>query len=271
MKNVRIFRAWLLGVAAVLVAGAAAAASSDIGILLMHGKGGTPDGHIAELAGALRAKGYLVSTPAMPWSKDRIYDASFEDSMREIDRDVDELKAKGAKLVVVAGQSVGANAALGYGAARDHVDAIIAMSPGHNPDGPGFERRLGSDVARAKQLIAAGKGKEKQSFSDLNQGQMMRVSATPEVYLSWLDPNGRAIMAKSAAAFKAPTPLLVIVGKGDRSAPSPDDFFDLAPKHPKSKFVTLNAGHFDLPGVAIREVDAWLGTLEDARAPAAAH
>ena len=252
----------LCGILWLLFVPPAVAAGGDIGIVLMHGKGGTPDGHVAELASALRAKGYPVSTPTMPWSKDRIYDASFEGSMREIDREVDALKAKGAKLVVVAGQSIGANAALGYGAARDHVDAIIAMSPGHNPDGAAFVRRLGTDLARAKELIAAGKGKDKQSFADLNQGQMMRVSATPEAYVSWLDPDGRAIMAKSAAAFRAPTPLLVVVGKGDRTAPSPDDFFTKAPPHPRSKFVTVSAGHFDLPGVAADVVSAWLATLE---------
>src|SRR5581483_3317269 len=173
----------LCGLLWLLFVPVAVAAGGDIGIVLMHGKGGTPDGHVAELASALRAKGYQVSTPAMPWSKDRIYDASFEGSMREIDRE---------------------------------VEALRAMSPGHNRDGAAFVRRLGTDLARAKELIAAGKGKDKQSFGDLNQGQMMRVSATPEVYVSWLDPDGRAIMAKSAAAFRAPTPLLVIVGKGDR-------------------------------------------------------
>jgi dienelactone hydrolase len=255
--------ALLLGFIAILVAQTAAAATGGIGIVLMHGKGGTPTGHIGALASALQQKGYLVSTPAMPWSKDRIYDASFDDALREIDREVDALKRNGAKRVVVAGQSLGANVALGYGAARDHVDAIIALSPGHNPDAPAFARRLGTDVSRARELIAAGKGRDKQSFSDLNQGQLMRVTATAEIYLTWLDPDGRAVMAKSAASFKAPTPLLVLVGNGDRTAPAPDEFFTKAPPHPGSRFITLSAGHFDLPDVAAAAVADWLRTLSE--------
>jgi hypothetical protein len=255
----------LLGLAAALAARPAAAANGDIGVVLLHGKGGEPGGYIAPLASGLQKKGFLVSTPAMPWSKDRIYDESFEDSLRDIDREVDALRRKGAKLVVVAGQSIGANVALGYGAARDHVDAIIALAPGHSPEGAAFGRRLAADVGRAQSLVASGKGKEKQTFGDINQGQSMRVTATPEVYLSWLDPDGPAVMPRSAAAFKAPTPLLVVVeSKGQGS----DYFFDKAPPHPKSKFIRLSADHFSVPAAAIEEVAAWLSALaaEPARA-----
>jgi pimeloyl-ACP methyl ester carboxylesterase len=251
----------LLGLLAALLGPAAPAAGQDLGVVLLHGKGGSPAGYVRELGAALQRKGYLVSVPTMAWSKERIYDASYEDAMREIDREVDALKQKGAKLVVVAGQSIGANVALGYAAARDRVDGIIAMAPGHNPEGAAFARRLSADVARAKGLVAAGKGKEKQTFSDLNQGQLMQVTATAEVYLSWLDPDGLAVMPKSAASFKRPTALLFVVGSGDRSAPTKDQVFDKAPPHPKSKFVTVAADHFGTPSAVIEEVAVWLGTL----------
>ena len=237
------------------------AAGDDVGVVLLHGKGGSPAGYIRELAAALQGRGYLVSTPEMPWAKDRIYDASFEEAMAEIDRQVDALRQKGAKLVVVGGQSLGANAALGYAAARGRLGGIIALAPAHNPEIQTFARRMGPDVRRARALVAAGKGKEKQAFSDLNQGQVLEVTATAEVYLSWFDPDGPAVMPKSAASIKTPTPLLFIVGSADRSAPAKDYIFDKAPAHAKSKFVTVSADHFTLPTAAIEEVLTWLVAL----------
>jgi pimeloyl-ACP methyl ester carboxylesterase len=251
----------LLGLVTALASHVAPAAGEDLGVVLLHGKGGSPGGYNRELAAVLQGRGYLVSTPAMPWAKDRIYDASFDEAMAEIDRHVDALRQKGAKLVVVGGQSLGANAALGYAASRDRVDGVIALAPAHNPELQAFARRLGADVRRAKALVAAGKGKEKQAFSDLNQGQLLEVTATAEVYLSWFDPDGPAVMPRSAASFKTPTPLLFVVGSGDRSAPAKDYIFDKAPAHAKSKFVTVAADHFTVPTAAIEEVAGWLAML----------
>src|SRR4029450_13953972 len=171
-------------------AGPGARAGGDLGVVLLHGKGGLPSGYIRELAAALQAKGYLVSAPTMSWAKDRIYDASYEDAMGDIDREVESLRQKGAKLVVVGGHSLGANVALGYGARRSGLGGIIALAPAHSPESPIFSKRIGSDVQRARGLVAAGKAKEKQVFSDLNQGSLMEVNATAEVFLSWVDPNG---------------------------------------------------------------------------------
>lgn len=251
----------LFSIVTALTSHIACAAGDDLGVVLLHGKAGSPDGYIRELAAALQGKGYLVSAPTMPWAKNRIYDASFEEAMVEIDRQVDALRQKGAKLVVVGGQSMGANAALGYAASREHVDGIIVLSPGHNPELQTFARRMGADVQRARTMIAAGKGKEKQAFSDLNQGQVLEVTATAEVYLSWFDPDGRAVMPKSAASIKTPTPLLFVVGSGDRTAPAKDYIFDRVPAHAKNKFVTVTANHFTVSTAAIEEVVTWLATL----------
>ena len=248
----------LFSLITVLIGHIAPAAGNDLGVVLLHGKGGSPSGYVHELASALQSKGYLVSTPTMPWAQDRIYDASFEEAMREINREIDSLRQKGAKFVVVAGHSLGANAALGYASSRDGVGGIVALAPAHTPELPGFSKRVGQDVSRARALLAAGRGKEKHRFSDVNQGQRLEVAATAEVYLSWFDPDGPAVMPKSAASFKAPTPLLVVVGSGERGK---DYFFDKAPPHAKSRFVTVSADHFAVPSAAVEEVVTWLGAL----------
>jgi len=252
----------LCSLVALLIGHAARAAGNDLGVVLLHGKGGSPSGHVRELAVALQARGYLVSTPTMPWAENRIYDASFDDAMAEIDREVETLRSKGAKLVVVAGQSLGANVALGYAAWRSGLAGVIALAPGHAPESQAFAKRVGPDVSRARGLVAAGQGKEKQRFAELNQGRPMVVTASAEVYLSWVDPDGAAVMPKSAASFKAPIPLLIVNGNGDRTAQGRDYIFDRAPPHPKSRFVTVAADHFGVPGAAIDEVAAWLAALQ---------
>ena len=251
----------LFSLIAVLIGHIAPAAGNDLGAVLLHGKGGSPSGYIYELASALQSKGYLVSTPTMPWSQNRIYDASFEEAMHEIDQEIDSLRQKGAKFVVLAGHSLGANVALGYGSLRGSVGGVIALAPAHTPELQGFVKRVGQDVNRARVLVEAGKGKEKHRFSDINQGRVFQVTATPEVYLSWFDPDGPAVMPKSAASFKVPTPLLLVVGSNDRTAQGKDYIFDKAPSHAKSKFVSVTADHFTVPSAAIGEVVTWLSAL----------
>jgi hypothetical protein len=53
---------------AVLPGLAAPASAQTIGIVLMHGKTGSPDTVIDRLAIALQGAGYLVDTPEMCWS-----------------------------------------------------------------------------------------------------------------------------------------------------------------------------------------------------------
>jgi pimeloyl-ACP methyl ester carboxylesterase len=141
----------------------------------MHGKASMPSGlGMQNLAAALEAKGYLVSVPEMGWSRNRIYDASYDESMSEIDRIVQELRQKGAKKVIVAGQSQGANAALGYAAHREGADGIIALAPGHVPELGKFRDSVAASVSRAKALIEEGKGRE-----NMNSATSTRASARP--------------------------------------------------------------------------------------------
>jgi len=57
-----------------------------IGVVLMHGRNGSPRGYIAPLATHLEDRGVEVSTPDMPWSKNRRFDQDFDSAMEEIDK-----------------------------------------------------------------------------------------------------------------------------------------------------------------------------------------
>src|SRR5262245_52155777 len=72
---------------------------SGYGIVVLHGKGGTPTTGIEGLTESLKASGALVEAPELPWSARRIYDATYDQAMDEIDVSVEKLKKAGAKKI----------------------------------------------------------------------------------------------------------------------------------------------------------------------------
>jgi dienelactone hydrolase len=260
----RFLRLVLLAALPTIVPSPAFAQSATLngfGVVLMHGKGGMPGSLVGSTAAALQAAGAKVVMPEMPWSRSRMYDVTYEQAMVEIDRAVAQLKAQGATKIVVAGQSFGANAAIGYAARRDELAAVVALAPGHVPERPMFAQRVAPSVARAKQLIGEGKGDLPGTFADQNQGKTFDVRASAKVYVSYFDPNGPAPMPRNAAAMK-PVPFLWIIGRSDSLISAGADYaFNRAPKHPKSRYVEVNATHENTPDVAKAEVIAWLNAL----------
>ncbi len=55
-----------------------------IGIVLMHGKGGSPAKHVLTLATGLEGKSFLLASLDMPWSGRRGYDASVSEAEQEV-------------------------------------------------------------------------------------------------------------------------------------------------------------------------------------------
>jgi pimeloyl-ACP methyl ester carboxylesterase len=259
MKRVYI----VFGVLGVLVLSVAAFASdpSEIGVVLMHGKQGSPGAVISGLAAKLRSAGYAVSTPTMPWSRDRIYETTVDGAMGEIDRACGSLRKQGAKKIIVAGQSLGANAAIRYAATRKNIDGLICLAPGYSPERPPMRDRRANDVERAKQMIEEGKKSQAAQFTDGNMGRAFQIVVRPDVYLSWVDPDGPAVMPNNAASIKKPIPILYIVGSLDPWATPKGDIFDQAPFHRKSRFVTVSADHLGVPSAAADEVLNWLESL----------
>ena len=108
----KVFRALLVVLVLSLLSAAAWAQPSATGVILMHGKWGTPDKGIQPIELELRGAGFRVVSPEMPWSDRRAYDASFDDVMAQLDGEVAKLRAAGARKIVIGGQSFGANIAL---------------------------------------------------------------------------------------------------------------------------------------------------------------
>src|SRR6187401_2748220 len=67
------------------------AASSEVGVVLMHGKWGSPQS-MSSLARDLESKGYLVSNTEMAWSGRRLYDVDYSTALKEVEQQVQQLR-----------------------------------------------------------------------------------------------------------------------------------------------------------------------------------
>jgi pimeloyl-ACP methyl ester carboxylesterase len=239
---------------------AAAAGLQGTGVVFLHGKGVFPGAFDGGIPSALEAEGALVAAPEMPWSLTRIYGATYDDAMREIDAAVAGLKAKGATRIIVIGHSLGANAAIGYAARRRGVAAVVALSPAHLPETAEMRARAGDAIAEARRLLSAG-DTGRHVWPDRVQGVPTFATASAAVYLSMFDPDGPAVIPKNTAALHG-IPLLWVVGDSDPMFSRGRDYaFSRAPKNPKSRYVEVSAGHLTTPRAAQAEVVEWLKSL----------
>jgi pimeloyl-ACP methyl ester carboxylesterase len=237
----------------------------SLGVVLLHGKGGQPGGNILGLTKSLESEGVKVITPVMAWSGSRgqpfNYDKTYEAALREIDGAVSKLRGRGATKIIIAGQSLGANAALAYVARKPSgISGVIMLAPGQAPERMRFPG-VQSAQAKAQQMIAAGQGLQQAEFPDVNVGQRFTVSGTYAGWYSYYDPEGAANMPKNAARLRG-LPLLYVVGRSDPIyALGRGYIFEKANKHSKSRYVEIDADHLDTPDKARPAVLDWLKSL----------
>lgn len=233
-----------------------------LGVVLMHGKWhkGIPN-HIV-VSNSIKHEGWSVIELTMPWAANRMYDAPYGDALQQVSAAVAELRAKGVKKVVVGGHSFGANAAIAYAANGGDLDAILAMAPGHSPKSNYEKGTTKASIEQARQWIAEGKGAQKIEFIDTNQGRQQPLSARADVFFSYFDPNGMGDMPTSMAKISKPLPLLWLIGTSDPLYPKGSAFaYDLAPPHPLSRYVVVNADHANTPSIGQEEIMRWLKTV----------
>ncbi|NTV10722.1 MAG: alpha/beta fold hydrolase [Zoogloea sp.] len=236
------------------------AADQRVGVLLLHGKQGSPrDDAVQTLERIAVLDGCIVSAPSWPWSDGRYIDRGIEESYDEIGRRIQELRERGATRIILAGQSMGSAMALSYAVYRGGVQGLILVSPGHHPDSKGSRQRNLESLLLAQRLIGEGKGDESAAFTDSNQGSHFRVRMKAAIYWDYFDPNGKVAMSKAAPRLDKAIPVLYVLGTQDPSYPrAKENIFDRLPDNPGSRFVAVNADHYGAAFAGRDDIAAWL-------------
>ena len=231
---------------------------SRSGAVLLHGKWDGPDGAIAPLAEALAGCGLTVRRPHCCWSARRHYDVRFDQAIAEIGGETKALRAQGCDQVLLGGHSLGANAVLAAAAHGVAADALLLLAPAHRPERLHAAGMTAAAIARAR----AADPTCRMRLPDFNRAQRRLLRFRAEVWLSFFDPAGAAVMPRSARRLRPARPVLWLDTTVDADA---DDVFDLLPPHPQNRRMTLDCGHADIPSAAIDESRRWLDSLEPPR------
>lgn len=237
----------------------AVVAQEPIGIVIMHGKGGSPARLVSDLARSLEGKGYLVANLEMPWSGNRNYDVPVSRAEEDIEAAVAGLRSKGAKKVFISGHSQGGVFAV-HVAGKAPVDGVIAIAPGGSVSSLIYREKLGDSVARARKLVAEGKGSEPERLDDYEGSKgTYPIVTIPAAYVTWFDPDGAMNLLRAARAANPQVPILFIIPTRDypgllKSSPT---IFRALPPNPLTRLYEPSADHLGAPAASADEIVRW--------------
>jgi len=235
-----------------------AAAQSAIGFVVLHGKGGRPEGLTAPLDASLQQQGMLVISPEMPWSGKRKYDADVAAAETQITEAVRSLRQRGAAKVFLAGHSQGAVFGLHY-ASKHPLDGLVLIAPGGNVATNFYRQKVSPSVSKARRLVADGKGNEPGEFEEFEGDKgFWTVRTTAAAYLSWFDPEGAMNQTKSSRALPKTLPVLHVAPTSDYPAllrAKQEMYDDLAT--PLKRLHEPASDHRNAPRDAAAEIARW--------------
>ncbi len=246
---------------------ASAQTPAKIGVVVMHGKGGSPEKSVADLARGLRAKDILVENLEMPWSGRRNYDVDVAAAEKQVQDALDALRAAGATKVFIAGHSQGGVFALHLGG-RLAADGIVAIAPGGSVGSRVFRDKLGSSLEEARKYVAEGKGGERERLLDYEGSRgTYPVVAIPSAYVTWFDPEGAMNEVRAEKALKPGLPVLLVAPKHDYPglASRKDAVFKALPPTPYTRMVEPDVDHLHSPGASVEEIARWVHQVADAK------
>jgi len=238
-----------------------------IGIVLMHGKGGSPTKHVADLASALEKQGFLVANLEMPWSGWRNYDVNVTAAEKEVESALSALRGKGAQKLFVAGHSQGGLFALYFGG-KHVVDGIIAIAPGGNVGNQTFRENLGESLELARKLIAEGKAEEKTRLADYEGSKgAYPITTTPAAYLTWFDPDGAMNETAAVQRMNPSVPVLFIAPTNDYPGllKIKQQIFDALPKNQRTRLYEPNSSHLNAPSASLNGIVEWISAVANSQ------
>ena len=233
--------------------------AQEVGVVVMHGKGGRPESLVDVLAKALEQEGFLVASIEMPWSGARNYDVDLNAGVGEVTRALDGLRQRGARQVFVAGHSQGGIFALLYGGLH-RVDGIAAIAPGGQVDVPVYLKTLGRHVAEARRMVADGQGRVVADFADYEGSRgTSGVRTSAAIYLSWFDPDG-VLTSRVFGRVLAGVPVLYVSPTRDYPGlvKMRQPNFGALPPNPLTRLHEPDSDHRNAPGAAAPGVIKWI-------------
>lgn len=240
------------------------AAQERIGVLMLHGKspGNPQDPNFSPLKSRFEGEGWLVRLPDMPWSRTRYLDGNWDQAMQEVAGHVRALREQGATRIVLMGHSMGVPAALSHAVRGGDVQALVLLAPGHVPQLystlPGLAP-VRESLEKARELVAAGKGGERERFIDVNQGRQQPLITTAGNFLSYFDPASDAEMSVTAPRLPATLPVFTAVGEKDPLFGRLRAYLvDRLPANPRSRYLEVPGGHLETPRAAYDDMVAWV-------------
>ena len=256
----------ILALTAALAAPGAGAQSEAFGVVIMHGKGGSPLRFVSDLAAELARDGYLVANLEMPWSRALNFGVPVAEAETAVGAALAQLRGQGAKWSFVAGHSLGGAYAL-YLAGRLDADGFILIAPGGDVANASFRGNL-VGLHRAEELVAAGKGGERAQLEDYEAGRgTYAIETIPAHYLAWHALDGPMNMARAARAANPKAPMLFIVPKRDypgllRSSPG---IYGMLPSNPLTRLYWPDSDHLNAPGASGQEIVRWMREVAASR------
>lgn len=237
------------------------AAPADFGVVLLHGKWGGPM-QMQALARDLDARGYWAVVPEAAWSGRRLYDKDYPAALREIQSHADALRKKGARIIIIAGQSMGANAAVAFAASGFELSGLALLAPGHFPEFGAGGPSVRASQEKARSMTVSGHEDEIDTFTDFNQGKFRDLRMKASVYWSYFNPEGLGALTRNLSLLQRPLPMLLVMGMQDPLYPRSRAIFEGAPAHPHSSYAAIDTDHLGMPERATAELVRWLEAMD---------
>jgi len=264
MKLIKLIASWAIFL---LAFPSLAADPSEVGIVLLHGKGSNPNFHIHQkFMAAMSDRGYAVVVPKFPWggAKGKAdYSGDLTDAFNTLDSEVKKLRDSGRKTIVLVGHSMGAPAAAAYAGFHPDIAAVIGIAPGHFVGSRFHEKFTYFDVRKARDSVSKGKSEELINVEDYNSGnRRFQLNVKSKDYLSFFDPEG-PFNFELLLRNLGQVPFLWVAPDADPLTKNGQafEYFSKTPKNDKSKFIKIHAKHVNAPVESTNDIYAWLSEL----------
>ncbi|HYF20969.1 MAG TPA: alpha/beta fold hydrolase [Ramlibacter sp.] len=248
--------------------GAAQAAAGPnagrVGIVLLHGIGAT-GASMEPLAARLRQAGWRVATPDLPYGGPRAFSEPVEAAERTVLAELERLRREGATRLVLAGFSLGGFFAA-HMAGRTPVDALVSIAPNGGSD----MKPLMDEVARARQLVAQGRGAQPTLMKDaavVGDERYDLPHATPAAYITWFDHAGAMNWRGVWSRLRPGTPVFLVVPTRDLAnlRKVKRELWQGLPRHPANRLYEPRADHLGASMASADEAVKWVREVVENR------